>query len=59
MPDIEWRDAFINMEVTSQEEEYVWDQPYQGLPKSPEMDNVVDQENSEKSVDTHNQFVGA
>ena len=47
------------MEVTSQEEEYVWDQPYQGLPKSPEMDNVVDQENSEKSVDTHNQFVGA
>ena len=52
-------DAFINKEVMSQEEEDVWEEPYQGLPDSPDMGDVVDQENAEKSVDTYYQFVGA
>ena len=51
-------DAFINEEVPSQKED-VWEEPYQVLPDSPDMENVVDQENSEKSFDTYDQFVGA
>ena len=42
MLDIDGMDAFINKEVTSQEEEYVWEKPYQGLPDSPDIDNVLD-----------------
>ena len=52
-------DAFIKKEVPSQEEEYVWYEPYQGLPYYSDMDDVVDQENSEKAVDTYDRFVGA
>ena len=52
-------DAFINKEVTSQHEYYVWEEPYQGLTDSPNMDDVVDQENSEKDVATYDQFIGA
>ena len=50
-------DVFINKEVKSQEEEDVWEEPHQGLPESPDMDDVVNQENAEKAVDTYDQFV--
>ena len=50
---------FINKEVPSQKEEDVWEEPHQGLPDSPEMDDVVNQENDEKAIDTYDQFVGA
>ena len=50
--------AFINEEFPSQEEEDVLDKSYQGLPDSPDMDNVVYQENSGKAVDTYDQFIG-
>ena len=52
-------DAFINMEVLSQEEEYFWEETYQGLPDSPDTDDVVDQENDEKAVYTYDWFFGA
>ena len=52
-------DVLINEEVTSQEVEYVLEKTYQGLPDSPDMGGVMDQENSEKAVDTYDQFVGA
>ena len=32
MLDLDGMDAFINEEVTSQEGEDVWEEPYQGLP---------------------------
>ena len=57
--DLNGMDAFIKKEVPSQEEEYVWYEPYQGLPYYSDMDDVVDQENSEKAVDTYDRFVGA
>ena len=57
MSDIDGMDAFINKEFTSQHEEYVWEEPYKGLPYYPDMDDVVDQENSEKAVDTYYQLV--
>ena len=38
-------DTFINKEAPSQEEEDVWEEPYQGLPYSPGMENLLDQEN--------------
>ena len=59
MLDLNGMDAFINEEVPSQEEEDVWQKPYQGFPDSPDMVNVVDQENYEKTVDTYDQFIGA
>ena len=59
MSDLDGMDAFINEEVPSQEEEDVWEEPYQILPDSPDMDDVVYQENDEKYVDTYDQFVGA
>ena len=43
MSDLDGRDAFINEEIPSQEEEGVWEEPYQGLPYSPDMDDAVDQ----------------
>ena len=58
MSNIDGLDTFINEEVPSQQEEDVWEKPYQGLPDSPDMDNVVDQENAEKAVDTNDQFFG-
>ena len=57
--DIDGIDAFINKEFPLQEKEYVWEEPYRGLPYSPDMDDLVDQENNEKSVDAYDQFVGA
>ena len=45
---IDGMDVLINEEVPSQEEEDVWEEPYQVLLESPDMDNVVDQENYEK-----------
>ena len=59
MSDLDGMDAFINQEVPSHEEEDVWEEPYQELPESPDMGDVVDQENSENSVETYDQFVGA
>ena len=53
MSDIYGIDEFINKEVPSQQEEDVWEKPYQRFPDSPDMDDVVDQENSEKAVDTY------
>ena len=53
MLDLDDMDTFVNKEVMLQEEEYVWQEPYQGLPDSPGIDDVVDQENSEKDVDTY------
>ena len=41
--DIDVTYAFINEEVLSQEEEDVWEETYQGLPESPDMDDVMDQ----------------
>ena len=55
---IDGMDAFVNKEVPSQEEEDVCKEPYQILPESPDIDDVVYQENSEKSVDIYDQFVG-
>ena len=52
-------DAFINREFTSQEGEDVWEEPYQGLTDSPDRDEVVDQENSEKAVYTYDQCFDA
>ena len=52
-------DAFINKEVLSQEGEYFWEEPYQILIDSPDRDDVVDQENSEKDVYTYDQLFGA
>ena len=52
-------DSFINEEVSSQEGELFWEEPYQVLPDSPEMDDAVYQENSEKVADTYDQFVSA
>ena len=43
MLDINGMDEFINKDVMSQEEEYVQEEPYQGLPDSPDMYDVVDQ----------------
>ena len=51
-------DTLINEEVPPQEED-VWEEPYQVLPESPDMEDVMDQENAEKAVDTYDQFVGA
>ena len=51
--------AFVTEEVPSQEEEYIWEEPYQILPDSPNMDDIMDQENPEKAVDTYDQFFGA
>ena len=59
MSDLDGMYAFINEEVTSQEGEEFWEEPHQGLLESTEMDDVVDQENYEKSVNTYDQFVGA
>ena len=59
MLDICGMDEFINTEFMSQEEEDVQEEPYQGLLDFTDMDDVVDQENSEKAVDTYDQFVGA
>ena len=52
-------DSFIKEEVPSQEEEDVWDEPYQVLLYYPDIDNIVDQENSEKAVETYDHFVCA
>ena len=57
MSDINGMCSFINKEVSSQEEEEVQQEPYWGLPDSPEMDYFVDQENSEEAVVTYDQFV--
>ena len=46
MSDIYGMDAFINKEFLSQQQEGVWEEPYQGLPDSPDMDDVMDQENA-------------
>ena len=43
MLDINGIYAFIDKEVLSQEEEDVWEEPYQLLPDSPDMGDVVDQ----------------
>ena len=43
MLDLDGMDAFINAEVPQQEEEDVWEEPYQVLPDSPDMEDVVDQ----------------
>ena len=59
MSDLDGMDAFINKEVPSQKEEDIWEEPYQLLLDSHNIDNVVDQENSEKAVDTYDQFLGA
>ena len=59
MSDIDGMDASINEEVTSQEGEDIWGVQYKGLPDSPDMDDVVYQENSEKAVDAYDQFLGA
>ena len=59
MLDIDGMDEFINTEFMSQEEEDVQEEPYQGLLDFTDTDNVVDQENAEKAVDTYDQFVGA
>ena len=59
MSDIYVMDEFTNKEVPSHEVEDVWEEPYQELPESSDMDDVVDQENAEKSIDTYYQFVGA
>ena len=58
MSDRSGMDAFINKNVTSQEEEDVWEESYQGLSDSPDMDDAMDQENSENAVDAYDQFVG-
>ena len=50
---------FINKDVPSQEEEDVWEELYQGLPYSLDMEYVVDQENTGKAIDTYDQFIGA
>ena len=42
MSDLNGIDAFINEEVQSQEGGDVWEEPYQVLPDSPQMDNVMD-----------------
>ena len=51
-------DALIKEEVPSQEGGDVWEEPHQGLPDSPYMDDAVNQENTEKAVETYDQFVG-
>ena len=43
MLDLDGMDSFINDEVLSQEEEDIWEESYQELPDSPNMDNDVDQ----------------
>ena len=50
MSDINGMDSFINEEVPSQEQEYVWDEPYRRWSDSPDMEDVVDQEKHEKAV---------
>ena len=59
MLDLDGMDTFINEEVLSQEWEDVWEEPYQGLPYYPDVEDVVYQENYEKAVDTYDQFFGA
>ena len=44
MSDLNGMDSFIYQEVPSKEEEDVWQELYQGLPDSPDMDDVMDQE---------------
>ena len=39
-------DAIINKEFITQEQEDVWEESYQGLSDSPNMENVMDQENT-------------
>ena len=56
MPDLDGIYSFINEEFLSQKEEDFWEELYQGLPESPDMDDVVDKENYEKSIDTNDQF---
>ena len=57
--DLDGMDAFIKEEVPSQEEWDVLNEPYQGLPNSPDMDDAVYQDLFEKAVYTYNHFVGA
>ena len=59
MSDLDGMDALINEEVLSQEKEYFWEELYQGLPDSPDMDDAVDQEYSEKDFHTYDKFFGA
>ena len=59
MLDINGMGIFFNEDVPSQEEDDVWDEPYQVLLYYPDIDNIVDQENSEKAVETYDHFVCA
>ena len=59
MSDLNVMDAFINNEVPSKEGGNVWEDPYQELPDSPEMNIFVDQENTKKAVNTCDQFFGS
>ena len=59
MLDINGMGIFFNEDVPSQEEDDVWDEPYQVLPDSPDMEYDVNQYNYEKYFDTYDQFVGA
>ena len=59
MSDLDGIYSFINWEFLSQQEEVVWEEPYQVLPESSGMDDVVEKDNYENSVDTYDQFFGA
>ena len=58
MTDLDGMDTFIDDEFKSQEGQDFWEESYQELPDSREMDKVVDHENTKKAVDTYDQFVG-
>ena len=59
MLDLNGMDSLINDLVTPQQEEDVWEEAHQGSPDSPEIDDVIDQENYEMIVDTYDKFVDA
>ena len=50
MSDIDGMYAFINKEVPLQEEEGFWEEPYQGLIDSPNIDYIMDQENLKRML---------
>ena len=43
MSNLDGMDVFVNDDVPSQQEEYVWEEPYQGLIEPPDMDDVANQ----------------
>ena len=52
-------DAFVNEDILVPEGLGNWEEPYLGLPDTPDIDDHVDQSNAENQVNTYDSYVGA